>query len=292
MKDNLYRKINEVEYNASGDTSKWVELSKIEIDTIILKIEELSKNKSSWKINPHLNKKTTRARIDIKYNPTRRGFNNQFLIIKMQDEWYHLMNLEEGKFYEYYQCDQLDGLLFLIETLIKPTNINESKDNSKEIKKQRILSYRQKIQEIKDQMLSEIVDDKELTNLEKLILISNNNIFGVVGNLVEIFISYYPAYLEQILNNPKNEKKLSEISPTNKPISIGQFCVDDYFNNRDYERYVTIDLANECEYMDEKITILTNRTTSDKFIITDTEFIDCCYNWVIKNKKIGFKIDW
>lgn len=43
--------------------------------------------------------------------------------------------------------------------------------------------------------------------------------------------------------------------------------------------------------MDE-IVIMTNRSTNDVYTITKQQFINDVYDWVIKNNRIGFEIDW
>lgn len=137
------------------------------------------------------------------------------------------------------------------------------------------------IKEAKDKLLNAILTDTEISKVEKLLLINDNDLFEINSWICDPFYSeYYKEYESQLA-------KKGVTSP----------CIDDWLRLFDYQRHEIVNLAKILEHMDERkgdslITIYTNRTTTDKFQISKYEFIDTIYDWCIKNKCIGFEIDW
>lgn len=141
------------------------------------------------------------------------------------------------------------------------------------------------IKEAKDKLLDAILTDTEISKVEKLLLISDNDLFKTESYICHPFDeSYRQEYLDIL-------KKKGE----NRPI------IDDWFHQQEYQRHEVINLAdivenvNEDGYYGEEdnlITIYTNRTTKDKFKISKYEFIDTIYDWCVKNKCIAFELDW
>lgn len=137
------------------------------------------------------------------------------------------------------------------------------------------------IKDAKEKLLEEILNDMEISKVDKLGLISCNNLFRIDHYICNVFSEYYDEYANILKKNGDNQP-----------------CIDDYFHFHDYERHETIDLSELAESInedyegDELIIIMTNRTTDDDFKISKYEFIDTVYDWCVKNKKIGFEIDW
>lgn len=138
------------------------------------------------------------------------------------------------------------------------------------------------IKEAKDKLLNAILTDTEISKVDKLCLISDNDLFKTNSWICDPFRDeYYKEY----------EIQLAEKGVTNP-------CIDDWSHERDYQRHQTINLADILEEIvdegdeDELITIYTNRRTNDTFKISKYEFIDTVYAWCIKNKCIAFDIDW
>jgi len=148
------------------------------------------------------------------------------------------------------------------------------------------------IKEAKDKLLNAILTDTEISKVEKLCLISENDLFKTNSWICDPFHDeYFKEY----------ESQLAKKGVTNP-------CIDSWVHNRDpfsnngtvlfrFLRHETVNLAEILEYMDEDdndelITIYTNRRTSDTLKISKYEFVDTIYDWCIKNKCIAFEIDW
>lgn len=138
------------------------------------------------------------------------------------------------------------------------------------------------IKEAKEKLLNAILNDNEISKVEKLQLISDNDLFGSQSWICDPFEDeYHSEYLEQL-----------------KSKGITNPIVDDYIQHQGYSRYETVymvDLVENIAYAkneDDLITIYTNRNTNDKFKISRYEFIDAVYDWCVKNKIISFVVDW
>lgn len=135
------------------------------------------------------------------------------------------------------------------------------------------------IKEAKDKLLDAILTDTEISKVDKLCLISDNDLFKTDSCIRDPFYDeYYKEY----------ESQLSKKGVRNP-------CIDSWVSNRDFQRHEIVNLADELEYMDEDdglITIYTNRRTDDTLKISKYEFIDAVYDWCIKHKCIAFEIDW
>lgn len=134
------------------------------------------------------------------------------------------------------------------------------------------------IKSAKDKLLNAIIDDAEISKLDKLKLIHQNDLFSVSSSIEEIFINYQKEFIKQL--------------GSRHPI------IDDYFTMNEWQRHEIIYMDNVIEYMDfdddgdDLVTILKDRSTSKTFKISVYEFIDTVYDWCISNKKIGFEMDW
>ncbi len=95
-----------------------------------------------------------------------------------------------------------------------------------------------KIAEAKEKLLSEILSDTELSKVEKLQLISENQFYGVYSWLQDIFIPYKKEYIAIVKANPAFNAPYDPI-------------IDDYFTNNDYDRHQTIDLSEIATNIDE-----------------------------------------
>ena len=152
-------------------------------------------------------------------------------------------------------------------------------------------SIEQRIKSLKDDMLKEILADSELTKPEKLELISRNKLFKIASYIQHPFSKYNNEFIEIIRRNPAYTKKY--------PFG-GSPSIDDIFCDGDmYEKHQIIYLydvienySNDYADDDSRITILTNRSTNDKFKISKEEFVDCIYDWCVVNKTIAFEMDW
>ena len=152
------------------------------------------------------------------------------------------------------------------------TRIKRFEEATRELKKT--------IQDAKNKFIESIISDTELSKVEKLRFISDNDLFGTESYICDIFPEYYTEYLNMLMAK-----------------GVQHPCIDDYFHTREYQRHEVVNLADICEeisYEDSNdiIIIMTNRTTTDVFSISKYEFIDAAYSWCIENKSIGFEIDW
>ena len=132
------------------------------------------------------------------------------------------------------------------------------------------------IEDAKFKLLNAIINDNEISKVEKLRLIDDNNLFTIDSYICHVFDDQYK---QEYLNK------------------IGQRAIiDDWFHMREYNRHETVNLADVVENIeddeDDMITIFTNRSNRETFEISKYEFIDTAYDWCIKNKCIGFQIDW
>lgn len=144
-----------------------------------------------------------------------------------------------------------------------------------------IKQYQQEVKQAKEKLLNEILKSN-LSKYEKLKLIHKDMLFDTENSLIDLFKKRYDEFNKMLI------KKGNEYP-----------CIDDLFVDDQFDRYQTVYfdtlLDNYTgEYSDENefITILTNRTTDDIVQITKEEFIDTIYDYAIKNKSIGFEIDW
>jgi hypothetical protein len=134
------------------------------------------------------------------------------------------------------------------------------------------------IKEAKDKLLNAIINDNEISKIEKLQLISQNDLFKTDSYIRDPFEEYRDEYIEEL-------KKKGVTNP----------ITDNYIDHMEYDRHRVIDMSELLEYLDDEddlITIYTNRRTDDKFKISRYEFIDTIYDWCIKNKTIAFENDW
>ena len=135
------------------------------------------------------------------------------------------------------------------------------------------------IKEAKDKLLNAIISDNEISKVEKLQLISDNELFKTQVYICDPFEEYRKEYLDILKNK-----------------GVSNPIVDDFNHQRDYSRHEIVNLAEIVEWVnddeDDLITIYTNRRTNDVFKISRYEFIDTVYNWCIKNKTIAYEIDW
>ena len=127
----------------------------------------------------------------------------------------------------------------------------------------------------KEKFLNTIIEDNTISKIEKLQLISDNDLFGTKGWIQDLFTEYEEEF----------KVKLG-----------GRAMLDDWFHFQEFERHRMVNLAEIFEYFneddDDMITILKDRYTGKTFKISKYEFIDTVYDWCIKNKCIGFQWDW
>jgi hypothetical protein len=161
-----------------------------------------------------------------------------------------------------------------------------------------IKELKARIKNLKEELINEVLNDNTISKLEKLRVISDENLFPYASYIVSPFhdTKYYREYLEIVSQNPEYQKRYNHDR-------TGRSChAEDYFHRREYDRHQTIDFADTLEWMDDDydddesdkkgIVIFRNSTTKDVCSITSEQFIDCIYNWCVKNKKIGFIFDW
>ncbi len=150
-------------------------------------------------------------------------------------------------------------------------------------------SLEKNIEELKKTMLHDIVNDTTLSKIEKLQLISKNNLFIKGGNVEEVFMKYYDNFKKIINTNPKYIEEYSKYGNWDPTI-------DDYLVIRGYSRHEVINLANIAKSiennMNKEVVILTNRCSTDVYKISAHEFIDCVYEWCITNEMVSFENDW
>lgn len=157
-----------------------------------------------------------------------------------------------------------------------------------------ILNYREAMKKLKDEMLQNILSDNNLTKVEKLETLAENNVLPIGNWIQHPFYKYEKEFKEMIWANPAFDKEYARFERDGKkynPIIDDYFCFNDY-----WDRHQTIDLAQVARDVDEddieEITVLTNRSTKDKFKISKKQFIDDIYDFCISNNMIGFVMDW
>ena len=156
--------------------------------------------------------------------------------------------------------------------------------------------FQNKLKDMKSQMLKDVISDESISKFEKLKLISDNELLGFDGGWCDPFYEkYHKTYITIVGETPEFKAKWGKYPTMSLENAVS---TDDYFVNNDYERHQLVNLYNVVNDISnyrkdsEKILIYTNRTTKDTFQITKEEFIDTIYEWVIKNKFIGFELDW
>ena len=154
--------------------------------------------------------------------------------------------------------------------------------------------FEKRMKSMKDEMLKDIISDTQLSKLEKLRLISSNNLMESDSSWCDPFEDKYrELYINIVVETPKFKDEWGKYN-----IPAGGYrnwvTIDDYFVINDYQRHQMVDLADvaEGESMNDKIAIYTDRTTHQYYTITAQEFVDAIYDWVIKNNTIAFELDW
>lgn len=154
--------------------------------------------------------------------------------------------------------------------------------------------FQNKMKELKAQALKDIINDNELSKVDKLKLISNNDLMETNSCVCDPFEKYQDDYLTKVASDPNYEyrKYYTDINRLKSSV-----IVDDFFTNRDYQRHQVVDLSEIASYIDsedpnDKILIYTNRSSKLKCFISPKEAVDTIYDWVISNNTIAFEIDW
>lgn len=143
---------------------------------------------------------------------------------------------------------------------------------------------KEKIKELQQVRISEIVNSQDLTQLEKLKLLKSEKLFGYSQFINHEFLNWEKEYEDILISEGVNIIYIDSIySPS----------------ERGYEKYEKISYANTIQDIiediiddDGKIAVLTNRSNDIVFKKTEEEVINELYNFCILNKIIGFKNDW
>lgn len=160
-----------------------------------------------------------------------------------------------------------------------------------------IKSYADRLEAMRKEMYQEVIDDPDMTKVEKLETIWDNKLLEIGGSIEELFYKYIPEYMEIIKKNPKYQELNKKYKRGDKDYDP---FFDDYFVMCDFDRYQVVNLAREAKNAmfgynpnrNNNIAVMSNRVTNDLFIITKEQFVDDIYEWVLENKMIGFELDW
>lgn len=156
-----------------------------------------------------------------------------------------------------------------------------------------------KLNETKKVIVDNIFNDEKLSIIEKLLLISQNHL-----------LPYDPWINHGITWDHKTlfETQLKEKYPDKEFFIIDEVLI------AERSKYYQINMADEVEcilenaawdldetgmsnptdeeLMEYEVEILTCRGLEDTFKIKVGDYIQAIYDWVVKNRKIGFVVDW
>lgn len=134
------------------------------------------------------------------------------------------------------------------------------------------------LQALKNDIAKDILANKKLTKIQKLKKLEKDGIWGYANSVQHEFSEW--------------EKEFSKVK--------GVSCIDSIYDpsNECYDKYSDISYANSLEDLvydvdeDGLITVLTNRSNSAVIKKTPEEIIDVVFDFCVKEKIIGFKMDW
>ena len=152
------------------------------------------------------------------------------------------------------------------------------------------------LEDIKESLAKEVLASK-LPKEEQLDIITNNSLWGIASWVQPIFIEW-----EQECIDLERATAIADGKIEGKDY----FCsiVDDFVNNNGmYSKHETIyftsiinqlyDLENDEEKNLGKFEVITCRGDyKSKIFKTKEEIIDCVYDFAVKNKIIGYELDW
>lgn len=135
--------------------------------------------------------------------------------------------------------------------------------------------------DLREKAISFIVENKNLSILEKLHIIDKERLFDINPYVIDIF--------------KEQEEKLNKIvkEKLNEPNRF--IFTDDVFNN--FKRRYFVNFYEFLSYLKENnknkdISVVTNKHTDDKITMTYEELEEHIFDWSIKNRVIGFINDW
>jgi hypothetical protein len=155
----------------------------------------------------------------------------------------------------------------------------------------KIKTIKTKIKKLQDELLNIILNDSNLSKIQKLRAIKDSKLFDTRYSLQNIFVSYEKILINEILNKGGSS-----------------VCIDDCNNNGDYyDRGSIICLVSDLESrledylyqidknpdMHYKINILTSRyVPPETYNLNIDNYIDHVYDWRIENKCVGYVLNW
>lgn len=140
----------------------------------------------------------------------------------------------------------------------------------------------QQIQTLKQEAVQEILDNPNLSKVEKLCQISENKLWKYEPWIQHVFAAQEKVFAAQLKET-------------------GETCIiiDDFICDPDggWQRHQDIDLSSVAgeQLWDDgsgEIVVLTARGNDLEFKMKLDEIVDVIYNWCVENKSIGFKMDW
>lgn len=144
---------------------------------------------------------------------------------------------------------------------------------------------KEKIEELQQIRISEIVNSQDLTQLEKLKLLESEHLFGYSQYINHEFLNWEKEFRSILVND--GVPNILYIDSIYSP------------SKTDYKKYENVSYPNTIQDIiedniddDGNVTVLTNRTNNTVFKKTKEEVINELYNFCILNKVIGFKNDW
>lgn len=159
-------------------------------------------------------------------------------------------------------------------------------------------SLKEQIEALKEQRIQEIINDTNLTKLEKLKLLADENLFEIKSYIQddEIFKDWQEELTAKVKAETKRDRALvdSFLSPSENDFDRNstlylydiEYLLADLIedHDEDYDGDV-LDYPNPIPV----ITARSSELTIDK---TPAEVLDKIYEWAIANKICGYKIDW
>lgn len=157
------------------------------------------------------------------------------------------------------------------------------------------MSKLDKLNNLKEEIVNEILADESLSKIEKLEKIEKNKLWG------------YATYIQDEFPEWTEEFK--------KELGVAHPCIDSMFDPSHFkhEKYETVSYSDELKYLEDHFEdyaddydededevmntvatypVLTNRTNDKKVWKTKEQIIDAVFKHCVKEKIVGYKNDW
>lgn len=161
---------------------------------------------------------------------------------------------------------------------------------------EKLKAIKKKVEDVKQEVLKEILEDDSLSKVEKLEIISENQLWPVSDWIDEVFTEWENECRE-------NEKKAAIADGKDPDKDYISDITDDYFvlNEIFYDRRATVYYMDAIEGLEyriddkggEEIVVVRNRGNYKSVVKkTPQEVIDRICDFCFENKVIGCVVDW